>query len=1172
MDSHSKTNRQNNRGKSTSVPQPASEQTIAGFKPVRPLAARQFVQIMEHITDGLVVLDKDWRYVFVNQKAAEMLQRKKPSDLIGKHIWTEYPEGVGQPFKTAYEKAMREQLPLVFESHYEPWDLWFENRVYPSPEGLLILFTDITDRKRFEQLLEERQHLLQKILDTEPGIVYIYDLDERRNVYINRHWLSAFGYTPEETQDMGEELVALLFHPDDLMLITAHHENWWQAEDGEIRTIQYRVHAKTGDWHWLYSREAPFARDESGRVKQILGIAHDITDQKQMQEAILKEKDFSEAMLNSLPGIFYFFNDNGKFLRWNRNFEVVTGYSAEEIAHMHPLDFFDGQEKEYVTERIQQVFERGETDAEANFTTKNGELFPYHYTGRRLDIDGQPYLIGMGIDISERRRADMALRESEKQLSSIYDTVGDIIFQLAVEPEGIYRFTSANQAFFKTTGLSREMVLGKRVDEIIPEPSRNMVLQKYREAIETGKIMRWEEVSEYPTGTLISEMSIAPVFDDHGHCTHLVGAMHDITERKRSEQENRVLLHDLKERVKELTALHHTARLQQQEGADIPSVVRELVTLLPQAFQYPEMMVARIQLGESEAVTSGFTSLDFALRTEFMTADGQTGSIEVGYVQESPPELKGSFLVEERALINTLADMLRTFFDRKQAEEALRLSESRYRAVVEHQTEFIVRWRPDGVRTFVNEAYRDYFGLSTEQALSTNFVPLVVEEDQAAVQAKIARLISGEVQAETDTHRVINPDGSIGWQEWVDQAIYDENGQIVEFQSVGRDVTERKRTEEALAASETELRALFASMNDVVLVIDRDGVYRKIAPTNPNLLYKPPGELLGKSLRDVFPADRAEAFIITVQQVVETRETAHIEYPLNIDGQLFWFDASISPMDTDSTLWIARDITDRKQAEERLQRLNEELEQRVTLRTEELAAAMLKAQESDQIKSAFLATMSHELRTPLNSIIGFTGVLLQELAGPLNDEQAKQLNMTRNSARHLLALINDILDISKIEAGQLEIVRRPFAMREAIESVLRVVYPFLQKKNLQLTTSIMGNVGIINQDRRRVEQVLINLVNNAIKFTEQGAVEIECKIEDGWLDFSVRDSGIGIKPEDLQQLFKPFQQINTGLARSHEGTGLGLAICKHLITAMGGEITVQSQWGAGSIFTFTLPT
>jgi PAS domain S-box-containing protein len=892
-------------------------------KSVLPLGSKELVNIIEHMRDGVVVLDKDWHYVYVNQRAAELLQREKPSDLIGKHIWTEYPEGAGQPFQLAYEKAMSDQTPIIVENHYEPWDLWFENRIYPLPEMLLILFTDITDRKRTERLLAEQQHMLQKILDTEPGTVYIYDLEERRNIYVNRHWLSEFGYTAEETQALGDQLLLHIIHPDDLARISAHHEKWRQAGAADIQEIEYRVCSKTGEWRWLHSHEAPFGHDELGKVKQILGISyevtprraaqealrrseqqlgliydtvsdiifllsveadgryrfvsvnkaflqttglrsdqvigryadeiippasrslvfgnyrkaiqegvpvsweevseypagiktaivtvnpsyneagvctylvgavHDITERKQMESAVLRERDLSYAMLNSLPGVFYFYDQTGKFLRWNKNFEIVSGYSSEEIAQMNPLDFFVGAEKEFISERIQQVFENGESDAEANFVTKNGKLIPYYFTGSCLNIEGSPYLIGMGIDI---------------------------------------------------------------------------------------------------------------------------------TQRKQVEEEKIQLLRNLKERVKELTALHATMELLQYDRGLTADLLQAIADLIRLGWQYPEITAVRLVFAGNETRTPNFTPTPWMQSARFSTSS-EGGLIEVAYLRESPPEAEGPFLAEERRLIDSLADMLRLHFERKHAEDELR-------------------------------------------------------------------------------------------------------------------------------------------------------------------------------------------------------------------------------------------------------KLNLELEQRVALRTEELAAAMLKAQESDRIKSAFLATMSHELRTPLNSIIGFTGVLLQGLAGPLNEEQAKQLNMARNSARHLLALINDILDISKIEAGQLEIVKRPYDMREALESSLRVVQPLLQKKNLQLSTSIGGSVGIINQDRRRVEQVLINLVNNAIKFTEHGEVEIQCQLKEGRLETSVRDTGIGIRPEDLERLFKPFQQIDSGLARSHEGTGLGLAICKHLVTAMGGEITVESQWGAGSTFRFILP-
>jgi signal transduction histidine kinase len=171
----------------------------------------------------------------------------------------------------------------------------------------------------------------------------------------------------------------------------------------------------------------------------------------------------------------------------------------------------------------------------------------------------------------------------------------------------------------------------------------------------------------------------------------------------------------------------------------------------------------------------------------------------------------------------------------------------------------------------------------------------------------------------------------------------------------------------------------------------------------------------------------------------------------------------------------------------------------------------------------------------------------------------------------LLALINDVLDISKIEAGQLEVARAPFEMRAAIENTLRAVSPQAQKNGLALTASIASNVGVVVSDRRRVEQILLNLLSNAIKFTERGEVRLACRAQNGWLEISVRDTGIGIRPEDLGKLFEPFHQLETGLNRRHEGTGLGLAICRNLVNLLGGQIRAESEWGAGSTFTFTLP-
>jgi signal transduction histidine kinase len=281
-------------------------------------------------------------------------------------------------------------------------------------------------------------------------------------------------------------------------------------------------------------------------------------------------------------------------------------------------------------------------------------------------------------------------------------------------------------------------------------------------------------------------------------------------------------------------------------------------------------------------------------------------------------------------------------------------------------------------------------------------------------------------------------------------------------------------------------------------------------------------------------------------------------------------------------LSIGTDITEQRRAEDAIRELNATLEQRVTDRTAELNLALIRAEAADKIKSAFLATMSHELRTPLNSIIGFTGIILQELAGPINQEQAKQLGMVRGSARHLLEVINDVLDISKIEAGQLEIHIEIFDLRESIERVMTLIKPMVDKKDLTFTGVIHSDVDKMVNDRRRLEQVLINLLNNAIKFTERGSVILEVDIINDYIPpteslaqtavrFKVKDTGIGIKLDDLTALFQPFKQIDSGITRQYDGSGLGLAICRRLCAMMGGEIAANSEWLKGSMFTVILP-
>jgi signal transduction histidine kinase len=265
---------------------------------------------------------------------------------------------------------------------------------------------------------------------------------------------------------------------------------------------------------------------------------------------------------------------------------------------------------------------------------------------------------------------------------------------------------------------------------------------------------------------------------------------------------------------------------------------------------------------------------------------------------------------------------------------------------------------------------------------------------------------------------------------------------------------------------------------------------------------------------------------------------------------------------------LDRQDGERRKAENEIHLLNAELERRVKERTAELEAA-------NRAKDRFLASMSHELRTPLNAILGFTGTLLMELPGPLNEDQAKQLNTVQASGRHLLSLINDLLDVARIESGQTELKVESIGCQDLMEEVALGLRPLADEKAISLAVVTCQERLEVRSDRRALSQILINLTSNAIKFTDQGGVQLQLSRHTrdavNVTRFAVVDTGCGIKPGDQQRLFAAFQQIDASPSHSHEGTGLGLYISHRLADAIGGAITLESELGKGSTFTLDVP-
>jgi PAS domain S-box-containing protein len=493
---------------------------------------------------------------------------------------------------------------------------------------------------------------------------------------------------------------------------------------------------------------------------------------------------------------------------------------------------------------------------------------------------------------------------------------------------------------------------------------------------------------------------------------------------------------------------------------------------------------------------------------------------------------------------------------RSAAELAHRRSEERFELAMRGATDGLWDWNLETGRLYYSPRWAYMLGYDVAELEPTieTFRNLVHPDDLERVIETESRLLAGRTERYQAEFRMLHRDGV--YITVLSRALLVRDGAGKPSRVVGThvDISERKYAEETLREREAYLRAIIEHMPVDFFAIDRDLCYTMQSPTSRRSI----GDVTGQRADEIdVPEDLRRAWLDGLNRVFRG-QTVRSEYDVpDTKGDVRTFLSNVAPVVADGEIIAAigtsLDITDRKRAALELQRAKEQ------------------AEAADRLKSAFLATMSHELRTPLNSIIGFTGILLQKLAGPLTDEQAKQLGMVQTSARHLLELINDVLDISKIEAGQLEVVHEPFDLALLVRETTEAARPLAEAKGIEMLVEIDPRIGEVRSDRRRVGQILTNLIGNAIKFTEVGHVRVGCRNDGEDAVLAVEDTGIGIAKENLDRLFVPFQQIDTGLTRKYEGTGLGLSICKRLADRLRGTIDVESELGQGSLFTVRLP-
>ena len=562
--------------------------------------------------------------------------------------------------------------------------------------------------------------------------------------------------------------------------------------------------------------------------------------------------------------------------------------------------------------------------------------------------------------------------------------------------------------------------------------------------------------------------------------------------------------------------------------------------------------------------------------------------------------------------------VFRDITERRRAEEAIRESEARYRSLFDNANDSILTFTLEGVVTSVNRAYERLTDWTRDELIGLNWDVLIAPVDRERMADRTRRALAGEKLPSQFEVRTLCKDGHVVPLEGRTRMQRDRDGRPTGFQGIYRDITERKRAEEALRESEERYRVMFAEAQERGHVLDR--LYRVMASLQVSLNSQDRLRAFVEGVHEVLGFDRfyvalaspdLAAFEVVAAAGVEMFE----RLPLTpAAGPLYHAFATRQPLailsDEDlrrvpavgaeyrdrsyfrSRRFIVAPLiagdrvigvasADNKTTRRPITPANVEL---FTLVSQQLATALEEArlyaeverksaelESASHHKSEFLANMSHELRTPLNAIIGFSEVLSERMFGELNEKQDEYLKDIHASGQHLLSLINDILDLSKIEAGRMELEVTDFDLPTAIENALMLVRERVGRRSLTLHKNVDAEVGDVRADERKVRQVILNLLSNAIKFTpEGGRIEVAAVPRDGSVEVSVSDTGMGIALEDQEAVFEEFRQVGTAEKKA-EGTGLGLTLCRKFVELHGGKIWVKSQVGEGSTFTFTIP-
>lgn len=980
----------------------------------------------------------------------------------------------------------------------------------------------------------------KQILEVSKNIIITSDHDGHLR-YVNPSFYRLLGYSEGEVID---EKFLTFVHPDDAEYTAAQLHSLTQGEEGccfENRCLHKSGRVIHISWNFFTLPNA----------NTMYGIGNDITLLKHTEQDLVKAGHLLEAA-ESIAHV------GG----WELDLDINKMYWTEETYRIHDttpeeftptletsLDFYLPESRQRLTRAIEAAIDAGGTyDEELQMITAKGRRIHVRTTGVAIKINGNPAkLTGAIQDITQLKQTQRLLdsarenaENSERFLHNIINYIGDPFFV----KDSDSRLLLVNDSFCTLFGLSKNDVIGKTLAEHVPPDEREHFLSIDNEVLSTGKESIVEESLTLPNGPSRTISTRKTRYIDPYGNSYLIGTIRDLTARKQAEEA-------LKQSKEKFTSAFQNApyassiiNIKTGKRLAVNQAFCEILGYQEEALighdripliEYPDDDQEIIhQLSSKRAIQK------YPLQIDTLSGETKKMRLNLAYLYPNNDEV----------LITALQDI--TEDSRK--EMMLQRSARVFNLALDLSC--IAGF--DGYFKFLNPAWERTLGWSTTELMSRPWMDFVHRDDKYDTENVKTVILDGKEVLQFE-NRYICKDGSVKWLSWNSQPFPAENIMI----GVARDVTLVKEAELSMRRSN---QLLVASQS-----IARLGGWELSVPDNELYWTAETYRIHDTSPEEFDPnVDKALGFYLPKsRKKINTAFKKALTKGVGYDLTLQTHTAKGRRIDVRTTCevilqdgkpiklyGIFQDITDQKKAEE------------------ELLAAKENAESANRLKSAFLANMSHEIRTPVNSVIGFADLLKED--GLTAEKRKQYLDIVASNSRQLLHLIDDILDFAKIEAQELKISLSDCNV-EALVAELETIYNQLKAKDDKADISFVASIPdrfkdlTIITDCHRLRQVISNLLNNALKFSNTGTISFGYDVKGKDLVFFVKDEGAGIPENKLDQIFDRFKQVESSENTSRRGSGLGLAICKGIVQLLGGQITVKSVVNQGSTFTFSIP-